>query len=250
MKRNFHTDPLDASMNGLLKLGGAAALIAALIFRRWLGAEYMLFRGIGIIRVGPTTEPTSAIEWFNLLQSHRLVGLTLLNAFDLVNYALVGLIFLGLYAALHQTHKSAMTLATVCGFLGIAVYFASNQAFAILALSNQYAAATDAQRSLFLAAGEGLLTQNNFIHGGSGTVISFFLVNMAGLIIAIVMLRGNIFSKWTVYMGILANAFGVATVIPLFFAPQLVVIPVSTSAPFLLVWYVLLGLRLIRLGRA
>ncbi len=80
--------------------------------------EFLLMRMLGIIRFGPSTMPSSVSEWFTLLQTHRLVGLTLLNVFDVVNYTLVGLIFLGLYAALRRANKSYMTLAAALGFLG------------------------------------------------------------------------------------------------------------------------------------
>jgi hypothetical protein len=235
----------------LYTISSAAALIAALIFRRWLGAEFIFLRSIGIIRFGPTTEPGSVIDWFTLLQTHRLIGLTLLNFFDIVNYALVGLIFIGLYAALERADKSFMTLAMALGFAGMSVYFASNQAFAMLSLSDQYAAATtDAQRSMFLAAGQALLTMNNFIQGGSGIVTSFLLVNLAGLIISIVMAASSIFSKGTAYVGILAHGFGLGVIIPLAFAPPLTFIPLSASAPFLLIWYILISLRLFQMSRA
>jgi hypothetical protein len=86
----------------------------------------------------------------------------LLNVFDMVNYALVGLMFLALYGALRRANQSAMVVATASGLVGIAVTFASNQAFSMLSLSNQYAAATtEGQRSMLLAAGEGLLAINN-----------------------------------------------------------------------------------------
>jgi len=84
-----------------------------------------LARAIGIIRSGPRAIPNSAIDWFTLLHTNRLAGLALLNVFDTVNYALVGLIFLGLYAALRRANRGYMTLATALAFVGIAVYFAS-----------------------------------------------------------------------------------------------------------------------------
>jgi len=95
---------------------------------------------------------------FTLLHTHRFVGLTLLNFFDTVNYLLIELIFLALYAALRQVNRTCITIATAPAFVGIAVYLASNQAFSILPLSDRYAAATtDAQRSMLLAAGQVLL---------------------------------------------------------------------------------------------
>lgn len=84
----------------LHKLSGWAALIAALLFRRNLAEEFLLLRLSGIIHSGPQAFPTNAADWFTLLRTHPLIGLTFLNLFDVVNYALVGLIFLGLCPAL------------------------------------------------------------------------------------------------------------------------------------------------------
>ena len=73
-------DTPDPRWNRLYKVGGVAAWIAVLLFRRWLGEEFLLLRAIGIIRFGPRAIPSSAIDWFTLLHTNRLVGLTLLNA--------------------------------------------------------------------------------------------------------------------------------------------------------------------------
>jgi hypothetical protein len=209
---------------------------------------------MGIIRAGPKALPSTVLDWFTLLHAHRLIGLTLLNAFDIVNYALVGLIFLGLYAALRRTHRSSVTVATALGFLGIAVYIASNQAFPMLSLSDQYAAATtDAQRSMLLAAGHALLAiQNPNVVGQAS--LGFFLVTLAGLIISIVMLGNRVFSKATAYTGMLANAFGLGYPFGVALAPRTVVLPLvalslSASACFLVIWYVLIARRLWQLGR-
>jgi hypothetical protein len=238
---------------GLYKVGSVAAWIALLIFRRWLGAEFLFFRGMGIIRGGPKALPSTVLEWFTLLHAHRLIGLTLLNAFDIVNYALVGLIFLSLYAALRRTHRSSVTLATGLGFVGIAVYIASNQAFSMLTLSDQYAAATtDVQRSMLLAAGQALLAIHNPNAVGQAT-LSFFLVTLAGLIMSTVMLSGGVFSKATAYTGILANGFGLGYPLGVALAPRMVVLPLvalslSVSACFLVIWYLLIARRLWQLG--
>jgi hypothetical protein len=174
----------------------------------------------------------------------------LLNIFDIVNYALVGLIFLALYVALKRASESFMAIGTTFGFVGIAVYFATNQAFSMLFLSNQYAAAaTDVERSIFLAAGQTVLAiHNNASYQGTGIYMSFLLVSIAGLIISTVMLRSNIFSKVAAYLGILANVFGLGYYITLVFAPTIVFLPLSASAPLLLMWYVLIARRLFQLG--
>jgi hypothetical protein len=253
LEPNRDSDPntADPRWNSLYKLSGAAALIAVLIFRRWLGEEFLLLRSLGIIHVGPRALPSSVIDWFTLLHTQRFIGLTLLNVFDLVNYALVGLMFLGLYASLRRVNRSYMTLAMALGIVGIAVYFASNQAFSMLSLSEQYASATtDAQRSVLLAAGQALLAISNTGVFGQ-TAISFLFVNLAGLIISMVMLRSGIFGKATAYVGILANGFGLGYPIGLILAPKvlvLAVISLSASACFLVIWYIQIARRLFQLG--
>ena len=141
----------DFAWKGLFRVGGIAALMAGLVFRRNLGAELTLLKESGLITAGPTTPPATVLAWFMLLQSDPLVGLTWLNVFDLVNYALVGVMFLALFAALRRVNRSAMASATALGLIGIAIYFASNQALALLSLSDQYAAATTAAQRSMLA---------------------------------------------------------------------------------------------------
>jgi hypothetical protein len=120
----------DSDWKSLHKVGGVAALIAGVIFRRNLGVEISLFSA--------RKQPDTVNDWFTLLQNNRFLGLSYLNLFDLVNYALVGLMFLALYVALRRASKSSMAIATMLGFVGIAVYFASNTDFSMLSLSDQY----------------------------------------------------------------------------------------------------------------
>jgi hypothetical protein len=241
---------VDPGWKSLYRIGAAAALIAVVFFRRNLGAELVGFRGFGIIEVLATL-PSSASDWFALLQGNRLLGLALLNVVDLVNYALVGLIFLALYGALRRASKSAMSIATTTGLVGIGVYFASNQAFSLLSLSDRYAAATtEAQRYAFLAAGEALLAINNpgVLYQGTGSYVSLLFVLLAGLIISIVMLRSGVFSRTTAYAGILANGFGLSYFVALAFVPTIYAWPTILSAPFRVVWYVLIARKLLQLG--
>ena len=244
------SEAVDPSWKYLYISGGIAALLAVFVFRRNLGAELSLMGMMSIVKIPPL--PISAAEWISLFQSNRLVGLTYLNFFDLVEYLLVGLLFLALYGALQKTAKSAMLIATVLGLIGITVYMASNQAFAMLALSERYAAATSsAEQSNLLAAGEALLAEDNpgFLYQGTGIYLSLFLVLLAGLIISIVMMRSRVFGKTTAIMGILANSIGLCYFLFLVFAPAAIWIPHSVSAPFRMIWYFLIALRLFKLAR-
>jgi hypothetical protein len=243
--------PRHSTWKALYLLGGMAAMLAVFVFRRNLGAELMASKGFGLFAV-PETMPVSAAEWFSLLHSSSWVGMTLLEVFDLVEYALVGVFFLAVCAALWRENRSLALLATICGWVGIAVYFASNQAFGLLSLSEHYAAATtEAQRSMFLAAGEALLANQDpgALHQGTGIYASLFLVLLAGLIFSIIMLRSNVFSRLTAISGILANGFmlGYYLILPL--APGLLVLPFVLSAPFRIIWYFLTALKLFQLRK-
>ena len=91
-----------------------------------------------------------------------------------------------------------MVVAITCALLGVAVYFASNQAFAMLSLSDPYiVASSEEQRSLLKAAGEALLAINNpgTIYERIGMYVSLFLVLLAGLIVSIVLLQGDRLGK-------------------------------------------------------
>ena len=103
----------------LYRAGGIAALLAAILFRRNIGAEVSLFTGAEAI-------PHSAADWYALLQSNPFVGLSFLAVFDLVDYALVGIIFLALAAALWSSHRSIAAIALASGLVGVAVGLASN----------------------------------------------------------------------------------------------------------------------------
>jgi hypothetical protein len=244
------SETVDPAWRYLYIAGGIAALLAVFVFRRNLGAELSLMGMMGMVKVPPL--PVDAAGWIRLFQLNRLVGLTYLNFFDIIEYLLVGLLFLALYGALRKTAQSAILIATILGLIGITVYMASNQAFAMLALSERYATATTAaELSNLLAAGEALLAENNpgFLYQGTGIYLSLFLVLLAGLIISIVMVRSQVFSKVTAIMGILANGIGLCYFLFLGFAPAAIWIPHSVSAPFRVVWYFLIALRLFKLAR-
>lgn len=239
------TDTVDTGYRSLYIIGGAAALIAGVVFRRNLGVAE-----IGQLVYG-RAPPDTVIGWFSLLQGDRFLGLAMLNMFDVVDFTLLGLMFLALYVALKPVNKGYALIATAMGFVGIAVYFASNTALSMISLSDQYAAATtDVQRSALLAAGEAVLATSNpgaFVPG-TGIYMSFLFLAAAGLVVAILMLRSNVFGRATAYIGILASLCDLACCVMIFIVPVSVAILVAAAGLFLMIWHILIGLRLIKLG--
>ena len=217
-----------------------------------MGSEYVLLRSLGVFGSGPTIEPASAADWLALFQSHPLVGLTMFGVFDLVNYVLVALIYLGLYAALRQVNRGAMLIAAAFGVAGMAIYLASNQAFAMLALSARHAAAgSDLQANMVLAGAEALLAIHNpgAVFPGAGVTAGLLLVTIAGLICAVVMLRSDVFGRTTAVVGILAQSFMLVYFLTWTLPPAVRAISPSLSGLFLFVWYILIGIKLLTVGR-
>jgi hypothetical protein len=232
--------------------GGVAVILVVTVFRRFWMAELTAFNGFGIFEI-PDPLPSNALEWFTLLQKDPFVGLSLLNLFDLINFTLVGLIFVALYAALRNVNKSLMLIAITSGLVGVAVYLASNQALEMFFLSQQYAeATTEVQRSILLTAGDVLLVINHpeAPYQATGIHLGLLLVLIAGLMISIVMLQSDIFCKAAAVCGILANGFALLLFPTLALAPAISWLPPTLAAPFRMIWYVLIAVKLFKLARA
>jgi len=224
-----HRETADSAWKPLYRVGGAAALTIVVLFVTQ------------IIVLVASPPPSTVIDYFTLFHKNGLLGLLDLDLLSIVDYALFVPLFLALYIALRRVSPSFMAIATTLALVGIAVYFASNTAFEMLSLSNQYAAATtDAQRSLILAAGQAMLA----IYQGTAFDVSYVLLSIAPLIISVVMLRSNVFGKVIAYVGILANAIGLG-----FFVPTIGVFLSLVSVVGLLIWYILIGRRFFLLAR-
>lgn len=221
----------DSNWRSLYKVGGIAALITAVLFP----IQIIIFI------VWPPPFDGTVIDWFMLFQENGLIGLLSLDLLLIVDYVLLIPIFLALYAALKRTGESLLTIALALGLVGITTYFASNTAFNLLALSNHYAAAsTDAQRVVIQAAGEAMLA----IYQGTAFHLSYFLVSAALIIIPGVMLRSDIFSKATAYIGIGSSVIGFGLYVPIF-GDYIAIF----SVVGLEIWYLLIAQRLLKLGR-
>ena len=116
-------------------------------------------------------------------------------------YATFTVVFLALYVVLREANEGRVAVALTFARLGIGTYFATNNPFSMLSLSNQYASATtEAQRSTLLAAGQAVLVNTNQRAVG-GFNMGLFLVSVAGLLTSSVMFRSESFSKSTARPG-------------------------------------------------
>ena len=237
----LHAESAESGLKGLYRLGAITALIVL------LGpiAEVLISFLPGAARL--TQQTVTAIDWFTLLQNHWFIGLRNLGLLNIVAAVLLAPTFLALYFALRCDDEGFGAFGTILFFVGLAIYLASNRAFAMLSLSGQYASATtEAQRSLLAAAGQAMLAE-------SQTRAGIPLIEFAGLVISVVMLRGKVFSKATAYAGILGNALLIVVEIILGFLPRLIgagMVVAAGGGLSIMAWYALVGRRLLELGAA
>jgi hypothetical protein len=221
-----------SNWKGLYQTGSVAALVSVLLIPVAIISH--------IAWPPPAWSPGAAIDWFTLFQSNWLRGLLGLDLSILIGLVLGIPIFLALYVALRQEDQSAMAIATTIALIGTALHLTSNTAFEMLALSRGYAAAvTEAERTMFLAAGEATLAA----YYGSAFHVSYILGYVAKIIIGAIMLRGNIFSKTTGYVGILTGISGLG-----FYLPAIGMLFSIISVVFVAVWNVLIARRLFQLA--
>lgn len=235
----------DSSWKSLYKVGGTAALITLLVTLLDIIISFLL----GESEAGPGTR--TIIDWFILFQDNWFLGLRDLGLLNIINTALAVPLFLALYAAHRRVNKSYAALAAILSFIGTAIYIANNKAFPMFTLSGQYAAAmTESQKSLIIAAGKAMLAQGEDLT--AGTFMGFFFPSVAGIVMAMVMLRSRIFGKLTVLAGILGFGLLLIFVICVAFVPAIfdvAMIFAMGGGLLSMVWNILIARRLFQLGR-
>jgi hypothetical protein len=213
----------------LFRVGGWAALVS------------VVFIPIAVAVYATSPPPSTVQDWFALFQSNKLVGLLDLDLLMLAGYILYVPTLLALYVALRRTSESFMAIGLALGLIAAAVYLTSNPSFSMLLLSEQYAGATsEAQRSQLLAAGQTMLA----MWQGTAYDVGYVLSGIAGLIVALVMLRGNVFSKTTAFLGVATNALAL---VPPTIGGIGIVLALLSLIP-LIGWDVLIWRRLLELG--
>lgn len=231
----------DPCWGGLFKAGGVAPFVTMAVY---------LTEMFAIILGGMSGEayPVTASDWVSLFQRNRIVALLYLNALDVFSISILGIMFLALYVALKRFDESYAAMAAFFAFLGVAIFVSAraDMGATVLALSDQYAAATtQAQMEQLLATAQVL---NSLGHATPET-LGFFFMAIGGLIFSIVILRSSTFNRAIAYVGILGGAMTVFHRLSMFILPSIAGVLMPLSGLLWLIWWILAGLRLIRLGR-
>ncbi len=170
---------------------------------------------------------------------------------NVIIFALGIPMYFALYIAHRKVNKELAALAMIISFIGTAIFFATNRAFSMLELSRHYPqATTDAERAIFEAAGQAILSVGK--SHSLGTFMGFFPGEIAGILMSVVMLRSKIFGKVTALVGIigftLLSIFEVSTsFIPML--NEVAMIFAMGGGVLNTVWLILLGFRFFQLVR-
>jgi hypothetical protein len=215
----------------LYKLAAAASV----------GMVIIVLIQFAVFMSAPPPYEGTAIDWFRLFQRDPIVGLINFELL-MVLYTIISIpISLALYMTLRRGHPAFTALYLALSLTGVIAFIAARPAFEMLYLSNGYAAATsDAQRSMFLAAGQVLVATFH----GTAFHVSYILGSLSGLIISLVMLKSNVFSKATAAVRIASSVcdFGL-------YVPGIGMYISIFSVLFLVIWNILIARRLFQLGQ-
>jgi hypothetical protein len=189
----------------------------------------------------------TVVDWFTLLQSQGFVTLRDMGLLNMVTISCSVVVYFALFGLHRHSNPQSASLALILVCLGAAIYIANNTALPMLTLSHQYAAAAgETQKALWAAAGQALLARDDLT---AGAFPGFFFVEIAGLLMGLVVLRGRIFHAWEAWIGLLGTASLLFFNICAAFVPALynsVMLIFGAGGGLLnLVWYVMIARRLL-----
>jgi hypothetical protein len=222
-------DQDDSRWQWLYRLGGIAALLTAI---------FIPFQVVIFMAWPP---PSTALGYFTLAQSNPLAVLLDLDLLLLIDQIMGIFILLALYITLRRTSEAWMAAALALGLIATGAYITSNTSINMLTLGQQYAAAsTEAQRAMYLSAGESMLAT----YTGTAFQVSYILGALAGTISGAVMWRSGLFGKTAASMAILGNVISLGLYVPV------IGLYISIfSVLFLEIFYILVGRRFLQMGR-
>lgn len=152
--------------------------------------------------------PDAVADWFALYHQSAVVGLIDMDLLLIVDQVLVAVVCLALCVSLWRVSRAWMAIALLFGGVACATYIASNPAFEMLRLSQRFAdAVTPIQHVQALAAGEAMVAT----WLGSSFATGYVLGGLAFLIVAAMMLRSDVYSRATGYVGVV---FALLSLVP------------------------------------
>lgn len=228
-------NPNSSSTRKIFRIGGTVCLI----FTAYSLITLLIMTILG----GP---PETIEQCFAMLQEKRLQGLLRLDILTVFIFPLYYLLFFSLFIALKKTNYGLVTIAIILIFAGVTLFLSMPSVFSYVNLSDKFASATsEIKKNQLLAAGEFILASD--IWHGTGAIIGGILLQTGALLISIVMLKTNIFSRFTALTGIILYGLDLLHIILGLIIPTVGYILMFIAGPLYLIWFPLVGLRFFKL---
>lgn len=187
----------------------------------------------------PTAPATTAI--LEMAQLHPLLTFLQLDGLMILDYVLLAVVFLALFAALYRKNLSLALLGTTLAMIAITLYFATNPAATMLVLANHYdPSGPAAQNAGLIAAGQAALLDFQ----GTAFLLHYVMMGIAGMIVSSAMFGSAVFSRTTAVAGVLQGAM---MLIPVTFGTVGLSFAVGSLVPFT-VWFMLISRALWQLS--
>lgn len=165
----------------------------------------LLLMPIQLVIYAMVPPPSNALGFFQLFRSDVLSGLLSLDLLYMVSVTLAAIVMLAVCAALFRTDRSLIAVAMFLITIATATYFASTIAFEMWQLSDLfYNAASESQRAAILAVGDGMIAT----YKGTAYDFSYVVTAIAGIVVAAVMFRSELFGRTIAITGLAMNLLG------------------------------------------
>ena len=228
---------IHSSLKVVYWLGGLISIILII---------YSIVTMLVMALIGPP--PETITECFTMLNENKFWGLLRLDILTVFIMPLYYVLFYSMYIALKKNNNEILFISIILIFAGLTLFLATPSVFSYLHLSDKFVTATsEIQKTYLLSAGEAILASDMW--HGTGAKIGGILIQIGALLVSILMLRNNVFSKLTAYIGIFTHGLDLLHILIGFFLPKGEVILMAIAGSLYLVWFPLIGFRLFKLSK-
>ncbi|HBS87748.1 MAG: hypothetical protein A2W91_11475 [Bacteroidetes bacterium GWF2_38_335] len=195
--------------------------------------------------------PQTAIGRFEQFNENKFLGLYNLDLLNVITQMILIPAYIALFIAHRNVNFIFSLMALIVFLFGSVIMVSNNVALPMYELSNKYfATSIESQKAFYAAAGESMLAKG--AHGSSGIFIGFFIPNIAGLLMSIVMLQGRVFSRINAWIGIIGSVLIMVYVILVNFVPGVETMATAFAMPgglLLMTWMILFTIKLLKLRK-
>lgn len=196
---------------------------------------------LGLLWPPPNFTPTAAaaVHILTMAQANPVLTFLRLDGLMVLDYLLLVVVYLALYAALKRSNPSLMLLGTALALIAITLYLATTPAATMLVLAGKYSASGAAGFGI-VAAAQAVLVNSQ----GTAFLVHYIVMGIAGMLVLLAMLRTDVFSRTTALVGLTQGAM---MLVPVTFGTVGLLFALGSLVPFI-IWFVLIALRLFRMS--